>query len=93
MNIYEKRSIVLVTIGTDYFLSIPTRCQLLYVHLVMNAEEDGTLSNAKAIARMVLDGNYHQDLEVLIDCGYLSEGPFEHSPGDYAIAYWPKEDG
>lgn len=40
-------------IGTDAFMEMPLSTQALYMHLVMNADDDGFVSNPKTIMRSV----------------------------------------
>ena len=40
-------------IGTDAFMEMPLSSQALYMHLVMNADDDGFVSNPKTIMRAV----------------------------------------
>lgn len=49
---------------TDMFMDMPLSSQALYLHLIMNADDDGFISNAKTILRMA--GASNDDLKLLI---------------------------
>ena len=49
---------------TDYFMDMPLSAQALYLHLIMNADDDGFIGNAKTILRMV--GASNDDLKLLM---------------------------
>lgn len=49
---------------TDMFMDMPLSAQALYLHLIMNADDDGFIGNAKTILRMV--GGSNDDLKLLI---------------------------
>lgn len=48
---------------TDVFLDLPLSTQALYLHLIMNADDDGFLGNARTVLRMV--GGSNDDLKLL----------------------------
>lgn len=49
---------------TDMFMDLPLSSQALYLHLIMNADDDGFLGNAKTVLRMV--GASNDDFKLLI---------------------------
>lgn len=49
---------------TDIFMDMPLSAQALYLHFIMNADDDGFIGNAKTILRMV--GASNDDLKLLI---------------------------
>jgi len=49
---------------TDVFMDLPLSSQALYLHLIMNADDDGFLGNAKTVLRMV--GASNDDFKLLI---------------------------
>lgn len=49
---------------TDIFMDMPLSAQALYLHFIMNADDDGFIGNAKTILRMV--GASSDDLKLLI---------------------------
>lgn len=48
---------------TDAFLDLPLSSQALYLHLIMNADDDGFLGNARTVLRMV--GGSNDDFKLL----------------------------
>jgi uncharacterized phage protein (TIGR02220 family) len=48
---------------TDAFLDLPLSTQALYLHLIMNADDDGFLGNARTVLRMV--GGSNDDFKLL----------------------------
>lgn len=61
----NKRMISLDIIGTDAFIDMPISARLLYFDLVVRADDDGFLNNARSIAR--LSGCTEKDLEKLAE--------------------------
>ncbi|MBS0978696.1 replisome organizer [Levilactobacillus brevis] len=49
---------------TDMFMDLPLSSQALYLHLIMNADDDGFLGNSKTILRMV--GASNDDFKLLV---------------------------
>ena len=68
--------------NNDNFLEMPSSSQNLYVHLSMNADDDGFIDNWKSIMRMT--GNKDDDMKILIAKQYVI--PFES--GVIAIKHW-----
>ena len=69
-------------IDTDMFLDMPASTQCLYFHMLLRADDDGFLKNAKTIMRTV--GASPDDVKLLIAKQYLI--PFD--TGIMAIKHW-----
>lgn len=67
---------------TDVFLDMPLSAQALYFHLNMHADDDGFISNARTIQRMV--GSSEDDVKLLIAKKFIL--PFEN--GVQVIIHW-----
>lgn len=65
----QRRMFSLRIIDTDKFLDMPATARELYFELGMRADDDGFISNAKTIRRMV--GASEEDLRMLIKKEYL----------------------
>ena len=65
----QRRMFSLRIIDTDKFLDMPATARELYFELGMRADDDGFISNAKTIRRMV--GASEEDLRMLIKKDYL----------------------
>ena len=65
----QRRMFSLRVIDTDKFLDMPATARELYFELGMRADDDGFISNAKTIRRMV--GASEEDLRMLVKKGYL----------------------
>ena len=65
----KKRMFSLSVTDTDKFLEMPTSTQALYFHLSMHADDDGFVSNPKAIQRIV--GASPDDLKILESKQYI----------------------
>ena len=62
-------------VQTDAFMDMPASSQLLYFHLVMEADDEGFVSSPKKIMRTV--GSSDDDLRILIAKKFII--PFENS--------------
>jgi hypothetical protein len=69
-------------IDTDMFIDMPASTQCLYFHMLLRADDDGFLKNAKTIMRTV--GASPDDVKLLIAKQYLI--PFD--TGIMAIKHW-----
>ena len=69
-------------IDTDMFIDMPASTQCLYFHMLLRADDDGFLRNAKTIMRTV--GASPDDVKLLIAKQYLI--PFD--TGIMAIKHW-----
>lgn len=77
----DKRMMSKSVIDTDMFLDMPASTQCLYFHMLLRADDDGFLKNAKTIIRTV--GASPDDIKLLIAKQYLI--PFWHH-GHQALA-------
>lgn len=78
----DKRMMSKSVIDTDMFLDMPASTQSLYFHMLLRADDDGFLKNAKTIMRTV--GASPDDIKLLIAKQYLI--PFD--TGIMAIKHW-----
>ena len=78
----DKRMMSKSVIDTDMFLDMPASTQCLYFHMLLRADDDGFLKNAKTIMRTV--GASPDDIKLLIAKQYLI--PFD--TGIMAIKHW-----
>ena len=78
----DKRMMSKSVIDTDIFLDMPASTQCLYFHMLLRADDDGFLKNAKTIMRTV--GASPDDVKLLIAKQYLI--PFD--TGIMAIKHW-----
>ena len=60
-------------VESDAFLDMPLSAQALYVHLNMNADDDGFVNNPKMITRLI--GAKMDDLQILIDKAFILTFP------------------
>lgn len=67
---------------TDNFSEMPNSAQSLYTHFILQADDDGFISNPRLLLRMY--GANNDDLKLLIAKGFLI--PFED--GVVAITHW-----
>lgn len=67
---------------TDTFLDMPLSAQALYFHLNMHADDDGFVSNAKTIKRMI--GSNDDDLKLLLAKQFI----FAFESGVVVIKDW-----
>ena len=65
----EKRMFTVKIVESDAFLDMPLSAQALYVHLNMNADDDGFVNNPKMITRLI--GAKNDDLQILIDKAFI----------------------
>ena len=78
----DKRMMSKSVIDTDMFLDMPASTQCLYFHMLLRADDDGFLKNAKTIMRTV--GASPDDIKLLIAKQYLI--PFD--TGIMVIKHW-----
>lgn len=78
----KRRMFLAELIKSDRFYSLPSPAQTLYIHLNLDADDDGFVGNPKAIARS-LNIKYTY-LDTLIDRGYL----IEFESGVVAVTHW-----
>lgn len=77
-----RRMLAKAVMDSDDFLEMPSSTQLLYIHLGLNADDDGFVNCSVKICRMI--GADPDELSLLIRKGYII--PFES--GVMAIVHW-----
>ena len=80
----RRRMLYRALIRSDKFIEMPLSTQTLYMHLNMEADDDGFVSAPKSIQRSIAASD--DDLKLLIAKGFLI--PFES--GVIAIVHWKK---
>lgn len=80
----ERRMFSKSVIRTDKFIDMPLSAQALYLHLSMEADDDGFITSAKMVQRSI--GASEDDMKLLIVKGFVI--PFES--GVVVIAHWKK---
>lgn len=78
----NRRLLCAAVIESDKFTDLPLSAQALYMHLLLQGDDDGGLNNAKRVMRSI--GATPDDIQTLIDAGYLI--PFES--GVIFITHW-----
>lgn len=78
----EKRMFSRKVVESDQFLELPLSAQGLYLHICMEADDDGFVNNANRI-RKVVDAS-QQDYQILFDRGYL----LQMVNGLVVVAHW-----
>lgn len=69
-------------VESDNFLDLPLSAQALYLHICMEADDDGFVNNANRI-RKVVDAS-EQDYQILFHSGYL----IQMEDGLVVVAHW-----
>ena len=78
----ERRMLSRTILDSDKFLDLPLTTQVLYIHLIMNADDDGFLNNSQKIIRMI--GAAKKDFELLFSSDFIID--FEN--GICAVKHW-----
>ena len=78
----ERRMFSKTIMGSDTFTDMPASTQILYVHLSLQADDDGFLGNPKKIQKMI--GCTIDDFNGLVDENFII--PFKS--GVIAITHW-----
>lgn len=78
----ERRMLSRTILDSDKFLDMPLTTQVLYIHLIMNADDDGFLNNSQKIIRMI--GASKKDFELLVSSDFIID--FEN--GICAVKHW-----
>ena len=78
----DKRMFSNAIIGSDVFLDMPLSAQALYIHLSMNADNEGFVGSPKNIQRMI--GATDEDMKALLDKRYILSFP----SGIIVIKHW-----
>lgn len=79
----ERRMFAKTIICSDLFLEMPLSAQALYFHLGLNAYDDGSTRNIKAICRALQVSDI--DIDILIRKGFLKKSIIK---GEYIITDW-----
>ncbi len=69
----SKRMFANAVIDSDSFLDLPPTAQLLYFHCGMKTDDDGFVSGARRISKII--GATEHDFQLLIDSGFMIEFP------------------
>ena len=78
----KKRMLAIDFIESDNFNRLTPTLQALYLHLIMNADDDGFVTNPKGVARSL--GYKLETLRRLVDTGYI----IEFESGVVVISHW-----
>ena len=78
----DRRMLNRIVTNSDAFVDMPFSSQALYVHLNMEADDDGFVNNPKTIAKNI--GAKVKDLEILLQKNFL----IGFSSGIVAITHW-----
>ena len=78
----ERRMMAKSIIKSDQFLEMPMSSQLLYFHLLLDADDDGFINAPKSVMRVI--GAKDDDMRVLQAKGYII--PFDS--GVIVIKHW-----
>ncbi len=79
----KRRMISLDLMRSDEFLELPAGSQLLYLHLTVEADDDGFICGKKRITAML--GLTENAFETLVETGFLLVFP----SGAAVITHWP----
>lgn len=71
-------------VRTDFFLSMPPTAQLLYMQLLLEADDEGVFANASSIRRML--GINEDDFSLLLAKGFIIA--LDEVPGVYVFKHW-----
>ncbi len=82
MDIAEKRMFSREVVESDNFLNLPLSAQGLYMHICMEADDDGFVNNANRIRRVV-DAS-EDDYKILFQNGFL----LQMAKGLVVVAHW-----
>ena len=78
----KRRMLSIEVIETDRFYLLPPSSQILYLHINLNADDDGIVGNVNNLVRAV--GVERKYLRLLVERGYL----IEFDSGVVAVAHW-----
>ena len=65
----EHRMLSKSVLSSDRFLDLPATAQMLYIHIGLNADDDGFTDRLNSIRRQV--GSSKQDVTSLVNAGYI----------------------
>ena len=78
----EKRMFSRELVESDQFLELPLSAQGLYMHICMEADDDGFVNNANRIRKVVEASK--EDYQILFDRGYL----LQMANGLVVVSHW-----
>lgn len=78
----QRRMFSLQVVDTDAFLEMPLSAQALYFHLGMRADDDGFISNARRIVRLISASE--DDMRILLAKRFL----LSFDSGIFVIKHW-----
>ena len=78
----DKRMVNKQVVESDAFLRLSPKAQVLYLHLMMNADDEGFVGNTNAV--MAMTDTDEDALNELVDTGYI----FAASQTVYCITHW-----
>jgi len=78
----QRRMLSSQIVNSDAFLDMPISSQLLYFHLVMQADDDGFVGNPKRVMRMI--GTNDDDFKILLGKRFL----LTFESGVVVIKHW-----
>lgn len=78
----ERRMFSKSITESDAFLDLEFSAQALYLHMSMNADDEGFINNPRSVLR--ISNTKESDLQALLDNGYL----IKFESGVYAIKHW-----
>ncbi len=85
ISMANRRMISKSVINSDAFCDMPLTAQALYMHLCVNADDDGFLNNPKRIQRSV--GASVDDLKILAGKGFL----IGFESGAVVVSHWMEQ--
>lgn len=78
----KRRMLSIEIIETDRFCTLPPSSQMLYMHLVLNADDDGFVDNVNNLMRVFgVERKYYR---MLVERGYI----IEFDTGISVITHW-----
>ena len=78
----KRRMLSIEVVETDLFYMLPPSSQILYLHINLNADDDGFVGNVNNLVRAV--GVERKYFRLLVERGYL----IEFDSGVVAVAHW-----
>lgn len=81
-NMAERRMLAKTIMGSDAFLDMPLSAQALYVHLNLEADDEGFINNPKKVMRML--GAKKEDMDELVGKKFILSFP----NGVVVIKHW-----
>lgn len=78
----KRRMISPDVVASDDFIDLPTLAQCLYIQILLDCDDDGFTARIRSLCRML--GTSREDLQALIDAGFVYEFP----SGIVVDMYW-----